>query len=175
VSEREWVGTRFVARVRALLPEDWSSRAGERLRQTVDRIASFARKHGISVDEGVALGERKIRGLANKEYADSLKSFAEAEQKKIETELYLRTLESKVRKEQAEARLAEIDVLNAELELMKKLKEMGVVICRDEQGNLAVLPTPPRFDLMKLAGERHSRESPDNRDPARYSPDPPPG
>jgi hypothetical protein len=50
--------------------------------------------------------------------------------------------------------LAEIRVAEAELELFAKLKAAGVVLCRDENGNYTVLPSPPDGDLDILALRR---------------------
>jgi hypothetical protein len=66
---------------------------------------------------------------------------------------------SKVDKEQEEARLATIRRLDAELELLKKMSEMGVVLRRDEGGNLTVLPAPTDFDFKKLVRRLRRLES----------------
>jgi hypothetical protein len=105
---------------------------------------------GEVADEGVELGRRKIEGLANKEYAAAAKDFAEAERKIIETELERRSLESKVRKEEAEARLAEINAVGAEIELLEKIKRIGVVLHRDHNGNITALRAPANCDWTRL-------------------------
>ena len=43
----------------------------------------------------MALGLRKVQGLANNEYAAAAKNFAEAEQKRIEIELQRQLFENK--------------------------------------------------------------------------------
>jgi len=158
VFEREGVISRLIARVRALLPGDWFGRAGERLRETADAISNFADEHQLApndiLEETIELGHRKLEGLASKEYAAAVKDFAEAEQKKIEAELQRRTINSKVRKEEADARLAELGVLGAEIELLKKMKEIGVILHKDETGNMTVLPSPANCDLLELAQRR---------------------
>ena len=58
-----------------------------------------------------------------------------------------RPLESKVRKEDADARMAEIQVVHAELDLLKELKDMGVVLVQDDDGNLTMIPA--RLDPTK--------------------------
>ena len=113
MSERaKGVTTWFAARVRALLPEDWCSRAGDAFRKATTDISNFADRYDARpenlLDEGVELGRRKLHGLANKELAEAVNSFAEAAQKDIEAELQRRSLESKVRQEVAAARLAEL-------------------------------------------------------------------
>jgi hypothetical protein len=154
LAEADARGLRVVARVRALLPLDWVSKAGDRFRRTTQAISDFAQAHQIRpedvLNEGVELGRNKIEGLANKEFAEATKNFAEAEQKKIETELQRRSLESKVRREEAEARVAEIKVVDAEIELLKKLRDLAVVLHRDDNGNLTVLPASGDCDITKL-------------------------
>lgn len=76
------------------------------------------------------------RRFASKECAAAIKDFAEVEQKKIDTERQRLSLESKVRQEEAAAQLAELTVLEKELELSQKLKEIGVLLYRTEDGNL---------------------------------------
>jgi len=146
---------RFLARVRALLPGDWKGQPGTRFRETLNRISNFATKHKVRpkdlASDGIVLGKRKLEGLANKEYATALKDFADAEHRAIETELQRRSLEIKVRKEEAETRLAEVKALDPELDLLVKLRQTGVVLLTDARGNLTVLPAPDRCDLIKLA------------------------
>jgi hypothetical protein len=149
----------IAAWVRALLPADWSGRPGARFRERTASIAEatreFVDKHDIRpsdvLDEGVELGRRKLRGLANKEYAAAVKDFAEAEEKKISAELQRRSLESKVRKEEAEARLAEIKTVDAEFELISKLARAGVTLYRSDTGPMSVIPLPPNCSSTELA------------------------
>jgi hypothetical protein len=105
--------------------------------------------------EGIELGRRKLTGLANKELAEAAKNFAEAEDRKIDAELKRRALESKVRSEEADTRLKELEVLEAELSLAKKLKAEGVVLHRDQDGTLTLLPSglslPPKASGGSLA------------------------
>jgi hypothetical protein len=154
VSEEEGMITRLVARVRALLFEDWRGRAGERFRATVDEIGEFAEEHrvrpGHLASEGVELGRKALHGKANKDLAAATRDFAQAEQIKIENELKRRSGESEVRRQEAEARLAEIKVLDAEVELLRKMQEIGVVPHRDENGNITVLPLPEGCHLEQL-------------------------
>jgi hypothetical protein len=165
MSERASLRTRLVAAVRALLPVDWLGRAGNRFRDTSEAISEFAEQHGVRprdlAEQGVELGKRKLEGLANKEYAEALKNFADAEQKKIEATLQQRSFESKVRKEEAlarkeeaEARFALLKVVNAEMDLLVRLKDTRVVLHQDAAGNLTVLPAPPTVDMVKLAERR---------------------
>jgi hypothetical protein len=158
VSEHESIVTRLVARVRALLPEDWRGRAGARYENTVDTVTEFAEEHhlrpGDLAGEAVNLGRRALHGKANKDFAAATKDFAEAEQIEIENELKRRAGESDIRKQEAEARLAEIRVIDAEIELLRKMKEIGVVLHRDDRGRLTALPLPQNCDLEELAQRR---------------------
>lgn len=154
MSEREGVLSRVVAQIRALLPKDWRGRAGQRFRKAAAVISEFTEENHIRPRElaegAVSLTRRKVEGLANKEYATAAKEFAEAEDKKIDIVLKRRSLESEVRKKEAEARKAEIDNVITELTLLQKLKEAGVVLARDEKGNLTVLRAPIQFPFEDL-------------------------
>lgn len=146
--------TRLVARVRALFPEDWFGYAGKRFRRMTRMVSEYTERHELRptdvLGEAIELGRRKVEGVAFKEYATVVKEFADAEQRRIDTELQRRTIGSRIRKEEAEARAAELTVLEKELELLKKLNETGVTIRRDESGNLTVLPLPPNCDLTRI-------------------------
>jgi hypothetical protein len=124
------------------------------VRSAFDSVSAFADKHHVRpkdiLEDSVGLGRHKLEGLANKEFAEAAKNFAEAEQKKMDTVLQWRSLESKVRKEEAEARLSELKILDAQIELYRKLKELGVVLRRDANGDLVVLPLPGDCDFMEL-------------------------
>jgi hypothetical protein len=161
--------SRIVTSVRALLPTDWFGRAGRKFSEVTEAISEFASEHDITpkdlLEDGVDLGRRKLEGLANHEYANALKDFADAEQKKIESEFQRRALETKLRREevqlqkdQAEAHLARIKAVDAEVDLLRKLKEIGVVLHRDDHGNLSALPSGPTIDLLELTDRRRSEE-----------------
>jgi cytoskeletal protein CcmA (bactofilin family) len=168
---RKRILTHAVARIRALLPTDWTGQAGERFRKTTQAISDFAEDHNITpqevLDGGVELGRRKLEGLASHEYAGALKNFADAEKIRTETELQRRAMEADLkrrdadaRKSMAEAHVAEISVVQAELTLLKQLKEAGLVLHRDANGNLTALSAPPSFDLTLLASRSGIEEKP---------------
>jgi predicted ArsR family transcriptional regulator len=146
--------SRIVARMRGLLPEDWQGRPGERFRRTLTDISKFAKEHRVQpndlAEDAVALGRMKVEGLAAKEYATALRDFKEVEEKEISIQLQARSLGSRVRREEAEARLAELKALDAEIDLLSKLKEAGVVLRYDDGGNLTALPAPSGCDLSEL-------------------------
>jgi hypothetical protein len=161
MSLREGIITRLIARVRALLPGDWHGRAGQRFRRTVETISDFADEHhvrpGEVLGEGVELGRRKLEGLANHEFSQAAKNFADTEKIKIESELQRRSLESDVarkeaeaRKASAEARIQEAKAIEAELDLVGKLRHAGVLLYKDPAGGLTVLPAPAKLDFSTL-------------------------
>jgi hypothetical protein len=149
---------RLLALVRALLPEDWFGRAGKRFSETASSVSRFADEHNVRpsdvAQEGVELIRTALHGKANKELAAALRDFAQAEQSRIETELQRRALESRVRKEEAEAALAELQVVQAEADLLRKLQDLGVILRRDPGGRLTVLPLASGIDLRTLAATR---------------------
>jgi hypothetical protein len=128
-------------------------------------VSEFAEEHRVTprdvLDEGIELGRRKLQGLANHEFSEGAKNFADAENIKIDSELQLRSLESDVRKRDAdarkasaEARIAELKVVSAELDLLKQLHDADVVLRKDSDGNLTILPTPEGVNLLKLAEQK---------------------
>jgi len=174
MTDSEGVVTRLVARVKALLPEDWLGRAGERFRGTTQSISDFSKEYGLFAKQVAKEGikwvarkvDQKLEGLVNKEYADAVKDFAEAEQTEIETELKRRTLQANVRESEAKADLVEAQVRRekleaglAELNLVKKLQDAGVIPRLDGRGNLLISPIPKHRDLSELA-ERFAEEPP---------------
>lgn len=164
----EGIVARLVARVRALLPQHWMGKAGERFRSGIEAASEFAATNRITPEDilqnGVELGRRKLEGLASQEhalaqrnYAEATKAFTESEEKVIQVELNKRALESRVAKEEAEAAraqseasLAKLKVIDAEYELLRKLKEAGMVLRMDQRGNLTVLPAVDGCDSSKL-------------------------
>jgi hypothetical protein len=178
MSRREGVISRLFALVHALLPEDWFGRAGKRFDQTIDAISEFAEENDIRpVDlarEGVELVRTTLHGKANKDMAAAIRDFTEAEHTKVETELQKRSAPSEVRKNEAEARLAELQVLHSEADLLEKLQKLNVALRRDERGNLTVLPAPKDFDLLELARRRLVAAREDQSQVVEGSPSPHP-
>ncbi len=167
MSSHEGVVTRLLARVKALLPSDWTGRAGERFRETVADISHFADEHNLNprelLGEGVELGRRKLHGVSNHELAQAVKNFAETEKIKTEAELQRRSLESDTSRREAdakrafaEARLAELNAVRAELELLERLQGAGVILHRDSNGQLTVLPKPDSLVLKEIVERRYT-------------------
>ena len=150
MTDSDGVISQLVAWVRALLPEEWRDRAGDRFRKTATAVSHFAEENHVCPRDLAKFGRRKLEGLGNREFATMVKDFAEAENIKIETELRRRSLESEVRKKEAEAREVEIRVLQSEIELVRQLKDAGTIIRVDEHGHLTVLPTPQNLNFDKL-------------------------
>jgi hypothetical protein len=157
-----WFKQRIIARVLALLPSDWTGTPGNRFRKAMQSISRIAEEKNLRpeqlMSEGVELSRRKLTGLANHEYAEALRQFAETENLKIAAELARRSLESKVRQDEADARLKEISVVEAELVLIKHLETEGYVLHRNSDGDLTVLPgTGRRPDYTESKGLSEGR------------------
>jgi len=166
MSSDEGIVARLIACVKALLPEDWRGRAGRQFRAGTQAISDFAEENRVRpqdlLEDGIELGRRKLTGLASQEhaaaeknYAEAAKAFTESEDKKIETELKKRSLEIEIsqkdaeaRKANAEASLAETKALEAQFDLLRKLTEAGMVLRRDERGNLTLLSKPEDSDFL---------------------------
>jgi hypothetical protein len=150
---------RVLAHIAALFPTDWIGSAGRRFRQTMRAISEYTSERHIRPSDLLESGVRKIEGLANQEYAAALKNFADIERQKIDIELQRRSLESDVRKKRAEARLAEIKAADAELELLKKLNELGVTVHQGEDGSLTIMSASWDCDLMQLRRGRSANNT----------------
>ena len=169
----ENVLARFIARVKALLPEDWEGQAGKRFRAVIRASSNFTEQNQVRpqdlLKDGIELGLRKLTGLASQEiataeknYAEAAKAFTESEDKKIETKLKERSLEIDVSKREAEAQIAHADArkryaeadlaetkaLEAKLELLKRLDEAGMVLRADERGNVTILSKSKDFNRL---------------------------
>jgi tetratricopeptide (TPR) repeat protein len=161
----EGLSSKLIARVRAITSGDWQGRAGKWFRKAVAAISDFATEHHVTpseiADTGVELGRRKLEGLANHEFAEATRNFADAEKTKMDIALQRRGFESDARKKdaeacraEAEARIAEMSAVSAEIDLLRKLQEAGVVLRKDQNGNLTVLPSLPGVNLLQLAEHR---------------------
>lgn len=138
----------------------WSSVAGVGyFRQTLVKLSLFAKEQQLG-KKAANLAANKVEGLANKEYAAVLKDFSEAEKIRLETEFNRTTISSKILKERTEARLAVIRLIDAELELHLKLKEAGVGVRQDAEGNLVFFPDSGDFDRQTAEGKPRLQESP---------------
>jgi hypothetical protein len=159
--------SRLIARVKAIRARDWRGKAGDYFRRTTQNISEIAEEHDLTprevLGEGIELGRRKLEGLAQHEFSEVVKNYADTEKARIEAELLRRGLQSDSRKKEAdarkadaEARLAELSVVNAELELLTKLQNAKVILHRDSNGNLTALPLPPAINLLEAADPRKS-------------------
>jgi hypothetical protein len=158
MSSTEEVKITVKARLQGLLPTDWRGRAGLRFRRALAAISRFTKKHKLApaelVDEGTVLARRKVHGVANKELAAAMKDFAQTEQLNIETQLRRRTLETQARRENIETQIAEIKLLDAQLDLRIKLQSHGVSLTMDDNGTLTLLPLPRGCDLTKIPEQK---------------------
>jgi hypothetical protein len=161
VSEERGIIRRLALKLTAFLPSDWRGRAGRRFRKTTDTLSDFAERNELQpadiVRDAVRLGRTKLEGLANAEYAAAVLNFNQAEKTKIESELQRRSFESKVRQEEAEARLSELKVLDAEIDLLQKLKDAGVVLRKNDAGGITAIALPRGLALPNPESRRHKR------------------
>jgi hypothetical protein len=159
---------RLLARLTPAFWEDWSSSPGRRLRETMLAIDEFAKESRLNknLEAPVDLAWRAAKGAATEKHAEALRSFAEAENVKIEQELQRRTLESRVRKEAAEADKAEAELalarvreLEARIELLKRLNELGVGLEFRPDGTFIVHPTSASDDFNELFSKERNASS----------------
>ena len=154
--EKESTVSRIVARVRCMLPRDWLGRAGKRFRQTTNAISDFSEKHiriGEKVEAAPDLAWKALQGAASEKYAKALKDYAEEERERLDSELKRRTLESNARqvkaaadKLESEARIAQINEMDARLSFFDKLKQRNAIPIWDDSGNMTFARAPQDYD-----------------------------
>jgi hypothetical protein len=99
------------------------------------------------------LAWRALQGAASEKYARALKDYAEEENDKLDSELKRRTLESNARQAKAtadklesEARMAQINEMDARLAFFDKLRQRNAVPVWDDQGNMTFARAPKDYD-----------------------------
>jgi hypothetical protein len=139
--------------IRSVLSPDWFGTAGMRFSKLMHAIAGYSGEQNLrdADEEALRLGARRLEDVASDEYAAAVKKFADAERLRIESELKRRSMEAEAAGSESEARFGELGVLSAEIGLVRKFKQMGVVLGHDAQGNLTILPTPTNYDYDRLA------------------------
>jgi len=143
------IKARIIAKVRALLPEDWLRAAGSRFRETSTQL-SGGQDVATAVGDGAA---RFAVGHASHKHADAVRNYAEEEHLKVETELARRTLESRTRQEEARAeqeetraRMLRTEELMGRLKFFDALRESNALPIWDQNGNMSVVKAPVGFD-----------------------------
>jgi hypothetical protein len=129
-------------------------------RQTTTILSDFTREHvrpQERLEQAPDLAWKAVEGAASEKYAKALRDYAEEEKQRVETTLERRTLESKVRQEnatadrlEAESRVAQIKELEARIELFDKLKQLGALPTWDSKGTMRILRAPHDFDWDAL-------------------------
>jgi hypothetical protein len=140
---------RIVARVTALLPEDWVGQAGRQFRSTVANVAG-TEKLGDLAAEGV---RRVAVGAVSRDHSVALKNYAEEEEARAGAELIKRTLDARQRQEDAKAdqeqirtRMLRTEELMARLKLFDELRLREAVPMWDRDGNMTIVRAPRQFD-----------------------------
>ena len=125
--------------------------------------------------EEAEVGDTVPQGVESKKHAAAIKAYADAEQQRIEQELQKRLLEAT--RVEAEINLDEMNATKAEVNLLKKLNEIGVALQRDQDGNLTItkLAQPRRFYscFISLNTHRPRKPAPPAPEPERPSRQPP--
>lgn len=152
MSEQQSTVKHILARVRCMLPKVWLGGAGKRLRQTTMAISDYAEQYQVAekADELPDVGWKALKGAAEAKYAGALKDYSEEEKNKLEAE---RTLESNARlakaeadKRESEARVSQINEMDARIALFDKLKARNAIPIWDDKGNMTVFRAPNDFD-----------------------------
>jgi biotin carboxyl carrier protein len=159
--ERETILRRFVARLRAILDDDWLAKAGSAFRRGVSAISDVNDEY-LHVEDKVAetpeLAWRAVQGLAGEKHAKAVADYARAENEKIDLALKSRVMEDKVRQErasadklEAEAALAKLNELKARAELAMALQDLGVTLTVNSTGIINVRKSE-RLNESELRG-----------------------
>jgi biotin carboxyl carrier protein len=145
---------RFVAKVRAVLQEDWLGRAGRRWRRTVSGLSRFNKEHlqlDDKANEAPELLWNAAEGWAREKHAKAAADYSKAENDRIEATLKRRVLEDKARQErananklEAEAVQARIQEIKARVALAKDLEDLGMAIIIENDGTIRAFDQPHR-------------------------------
>lgn len=168
--EQEHATEALLVRVHPLERRDWFGRSGQFFRNAFHRASAAVKQtmedagvHPRDVPtRAVELAVDKLEGAAQKDKAAAVRDFSEAEELKIKAEYQKRSMNSRLRKEEAEAELAEIAVEAARVELFLRLKAAGVSIVPDAHGNYKALSasSDPRgyeqFERLEAKGDEPS-------------------
>jgi hypothetical protein len=152
---------RVIARVRALLPEDWRGAAGDRFRTTVDvltKTVSEATPAKEDVPKIVTKGlHRYTSGKFTREHAEAQRNYAEEESVKIQAEFARRTLEDRIVQERAKtdqektrARTMRVEEAMARVNLIERLERRGYVPTWDHDGNIDIVPVESAEGWAKM-------------------------
>ena len=126
--------------LRALSAIDWFGDPGELFREGLKSIAEKRDSTEVGSDGRVDEIER-YSNIHDYEIEGQLSRFSDLEQEKISEELKRREREIALRQAESEARLKEIEVLEAEARLLSLLKAEKLSIYQDANGNMTVLST----------------------------------
>jgi multidrug efflux pump subunit AcrA (membrane-fusion protein) len=132
--------------------EDWLGAAGARFNRGIEAVSDYTRDHvqiGEKLEAAPDMLWRAAKGATSAQHAKAEADYAKAETDRMDAELRRRTLEAKTRHEcadadkaEAEARIAKIREMQARIELVKQLKEIGVSASLDSGLSISVSPAP---------------------------------
>jgi hypothetical protein len=139
-----------------LLPGSGSAETAKKnLLNLAEAIADFSsEQHAPSREHPPERDGREIVNSASAEYKKAIKVFASVQQSTIELELKRRSSQIENSKKEGGSEAPKIQRIRAELDLVKKLQEAGIVVARVEGGGEAdfvLLPAPENYDFTKLA------------------------
>lgn len=152
MSEHPRFVSRVLAKVRALLPKQWRSEAGRKLRDAVGGISEYSQKD-IRIRERLQEAPDVLWNTAKVKSSEALLKAAEEENKRIASELARQTLADKARQEKAtadrmetEARISKIKEMEERIAFVEKLRAANAVPVWDRHGNMKVVKAPPDYD-----------------------------
>ncbi len=152
MSEKPGLLSRVMARVRAVLPEQWRGDAGRRYRDTIEAVSEYSKKN-VRIQERLNEAPDVIVNTLKLKSSEALLKAAEEENKRIASELARQTLSDKARQEKAtadrmeiEARTAMVKEMQERITLVDKLRSVNCVPVWDNQGNMRIVKAPPNYD-----------------------------
>lgn len=159
--KRETGLRRLIARMRAILDEDWVADAGKVFRRGVSAISDVNEEYLHLEDkaaEAPELAWRAVQGLAGEKHAKAVADYAKAENERIDIALKRRIFDDKARQEhaaadklEAEAALAKLNELKARVELATALQGLGVALTV-ETGGAILVRTSARLTHSEISG-----------------------
>jgi hypothetical protein len=149
------------ALVTGLTAYEWIGKAGRLFRRTGEAVERYNEEQ-FHADEKMQQLPEIVWLTAQTKSSQVERNIAEVEEKKIANEQARKVMDAKVRQENAAADIAEINkqlveiqLANARIDLLMKLKDAGVAARFSEDGNITVSPAPKGYDFDSLRAYVH--------------------
>lgn len=177
------LATRIKAQIWALLPPQWRGAAGTRFTRTIKAISDYSQtqiRPGERIEEAPELLWNFAKGSANEKQSRVLVNYQDEESKRINNKLAIATLRDKARQEkatatrlEAEAGIAQTKEIEARVDLVLKLKNLGVGLLWDDSQRMSIVKVGPEYNWNGLKEALLLSETSNDAGKVETDPNPP--